>query len=82
MRHFINFPRMAEYFRELVNDKIHHLYVLVSSTLPCTAMCMLVMPLEEQLSRPFNTKILWVESIEAAILHKAQHDHGVMVGEQ
>jgi len=42
----------------------------------------LTLLVEEQLLKPLNTKALWVESIEVAILQKAQHDYGAMAGEQ
>jgi len=49
---------------------------------PRDAMHFLTLPLEEQLLKPLNTKTLWVESIKAAILHKAQQNYGAMAGEQ
>jgi len=66
----------------VVNDKIQHFYAIGTVSLPHDAMCFLALPLEEQLLKPLTTKTLWVESIEAAILRKACHDYGAMMGEQ
>jgi len=43
---------------------------------------MMALPLEAQLAKLLNAKILWVELIKAAILREARHDYGAMVGEQ
>jgi len=64
----------------VVNDKIRQFYVISMASLPHDAMGFLL--LEEQLLKPLTNKTLWVESIEAAILRKARHDYGVMMGEQ
>jgi len=66
----------------VVNDKIWHFYAIGTASLPCNAMGFLALPLEEQLLKPLTTKTLWVESIEAAILRKAHHNYGAMMGEQ
>jgi len=56
----------------LVNDKIQYFYALGSAALPCHAMHLIQMLLEE-LSKPITTKSLWVESIKVAILRKVRH---------
>jgi len=66
----------------VVNDKIWQFYAISMASLPRNAMGFLALPLEEQLLKPLTTKTLWVESIKAAILCKARHNYGAMMGEQ
>jgi len=65
-----------------INDKITQFYESGIGILPRDTMWLMEHSLEAQLAQSVNTKFLWVESVEVAILRKAQHEKGAMVGEQ
>jgi len=50
--------------------------------MPQDALQIMLTPLNQQLQKPLTFKQQWVESVEAVIARKQQHDHGAMVGEQ
>jgi len=65
-----------------INNKITQFYALGCNILPQDAMRLIEHSLEAQLAQPVNTKILWVESVEVALLEKAWHDYRAMIGKQ
>jgi len=75
-------PSNCDILKSQANDQIRLVYMQGSTTLPCNALAMLHEPLSIQLQKPLATKLLWLESIQAAQNCKACHDHGLMAGKQ
>jgi len=50
--------------------------------LPCDALALIHEPLDNQLQKPLATKLLWLQTIQAAQECKTRHDHGAMASEQ
>jgi len=64
------------------NEQICMVYQQGSTTLPHDALALLHEPLDNQLQKPLATKLLWLQTIQAAQERKLRHDHGAMASEQ
>ncbi len=64
------------------NDQIRNIYQHGSTTLPRDALHLIRAPLDAQLQKPLATKLLWLQSVQAAQDCKKHHEHGAMTGEQ
>jgi len=64
------------------NDQIRYIYQHGGNTLPRDALHLIRAPLDAQLQQPLATKLLWLQSVQAAQDRKKRHKHGAMTGEQ
>ncbi len=64
------------------NDQIRYIYQHGGNTLPRNTLHLIRAPLDAQLQQPLATKLLWLQSAQAAQDRKQRHEHGAMTGEQ
>jgi len=64
------------------NNQIRNVYQHGSTSLPRDALHLIREPLDVKLQKSLATKLLWLQSVQAAQDRKTHHNHGAMAGEQ